>query len=98
VQCWFNTSAFQQAPPGQFGNVGRNTLDGPPFQQWDFSVFKNIPIREGKSLQFRTELFNFFNHPNFRLPNNDINSPSTFGRITEAQPGRLVQLALRFLF
>lgn len=98
VQCWFNTSAFQQAQPGQFGDVGRNTLDGPPYQQWDFSAFKNIPLRESKSLQFRAEFFNTFNHPNFRLPNNDINSPATFGEITEALPGRLVQLALKFLF
>jgi hypothetical protein len=98
VQCWFNTSAFQQAQPGQFGDVGRNTLDGPSYQQWDFSAFKNIPLRESKSLQFRAEFFNTFNHPNFRLPNNDINNPSTFGEITEALPGRLVQLALKFLF
>ena len=98
VQCWFNTSAFQQASAGQFGNVGRNTLDGPPYQQWDFSAFKNIPLHESKSLQFRAEFFNTFNHPNFRLPNNDINSPSTFGEITEALPGRLIQVALKFLF
>ena len=97
VQCWFNTSAFQHAQPGQFGDVGRNTLNGPAFQQWDFSAFKNIPLRESRSLQFRAEFFNVFNHPNFRLPDNDINSPN-FGEISEALPGRLVQLALKFLF
>lgn len=95
--CWFNTGAFQQAQPGQFGDVGRNTLEGPAFQQWDFSAIKSIPIREAKSLQFRAEYFNIFNNVNFRLPDNDTNSPN-FGQIQAAQPGRVVQLALKFLF
>jgi hypothetical protein len=95
--CWFNTSAFQSAAIGQFGNVGRNTMDGPAFQQWDFSAIKTIPIRETMNLQFRGELFNIFNNVNFELPNNDINSPG-FGQIVAAQPGRIVQLALKFQF
>ena len=100
-QEWFNTSAFQRLDPvaqaGQFGNEGRNVVEGPGYQQWDFSLFKDIPIKESKRLQFRAEFFNVFNHPNFRLPDNDISSP-TFGQIQEALPGRLVQLALKFLF
>src|SRR5208283_4778205 len=83
-QCWFNTGAFQQAQTGQFGNVGRNTLDGPAFQQWDFSAIKMIPIRESMNLQFRAEFFNIFNNVNFVLPNNDISSPN-FGQIQAAQ-------------
>jgi hypothetical protein len=96
-QCWFNISAFQQAQPGTFGNVGRNTMNGPAFQQWDFSAIKMIPIRETMNLQFRAEFFNIFNNVNFVLPNNDINSPN-FGQITAAQPGRVIQLALKFAF
>jgi hypothetical protein len=96
-ECWFNTSAFQHAATGQFGNVGRNTLDGPAFQQWDFSAIKTIPIRESMGVQFRAEIFNIFNNVNFELPNNDINSPG-FGQIEAAQPGRIVQLALKFSF
>ena len=100
-QEWFNTGAFQRLDPvaqaGQFGNAGRNIVTGPPLQDWDFSLFKNIPIKESKNLQFRAEFFNFFNHPNFRLPDNDISSP-TFGQISEALSGRLVQLALKFTF
>jgi hypothetical protein len=72
-------------------------MDGPSFQQWDFSAIKTIPIREGMSVQFRGEIFNIFNNVNFALPNNDINSPG-FGEITGAQPGRIVQLALKFNF
>jgi hypothetical protein len=96
-QCWFNTGAFQQAQPGTFGDVGRNTLKGPAFQQWDFSALKNIRIRETANLQFRAELFNIFNNVNFELPNNDISSP-LFGQIQTAQPGRVVQLALKLAF
>ena len=96
-QCWFNTGAFQHAGIGHFGDVGRNTMDGPAFQQWDFSAIKNIPVRERMNLQFRAEIFNIFNNVNFELPNNDINSPG-FGQIVAAQPGRIVQLALKFAF
>jgi Carboxypeptidase regulatory-like domain/TonB dependent receptor len=96
-QCWFNTGAFQHAATGQFGDVGRNTMKGPAFQQWDFSAIKTIPIRETMSLQFRGEIFNIFNNVNFELPNNDINSPG-FGQIQAAQPGRIVQLALKLQF
>jgi hypothetical protein len=100
-QEWFNVSAFQRLDPttqaGQFGNEGRNVVQGPGYQQWDFSLFKDIPIREAMRLQFRAEFFNVFNHANFRLPDSDISSP-TFGQIQNALPGRLVQLALKFLF
>jgi hypothetical protein len=65
---------------------GRNTLKGPAYQQWDFSAIKTIPIHEAMNVQFRAEFFNIFNNVNFRLPDNDINSP-TFGYITAAQPG-----------
>jgi hypothetical protein len=96
-ECWFNTGAFQHAQPGTFGNAGRNTLPGPAFQQWDFSTMKMIPIHENVNLQFRAEFFNIFNNVNFVLPNNDISSPN-FGYITAAQPGRVVQLAMKLLF
>jgi hypothetical protein len=56
-----------------------------------------IPIRERMNLQFRAEFFNIFNNVNFELPNNDISSPN-FGQIQTAQPGRVVQLALKLLF
>jgi hypothetical protein len=101
VQEWFNTAAFQQlnsvTQAGQFGNEGRNVVQGPGLQNWDFSAFKSFKITETKQVQFRAEFFNIFNHPNFRLPDNDISSP-TFGEITQALPGREIQLALKFYF
>jgi hypothetical protein len=103
VAQWFNTSAFQRltqdpaSPVQQFGNEGRNVVQGPAYQQWDFSAMKNIRLAESKDLQFRAEFFNLFNHPNFRLPDSDISSP-TFGQVQEALPPRLIQLALKFMF
>ena len=60
-------------------------IEGPGFTQWDLSAIKNIRIRESTSLQFRAEFFNIFNQTNYRLPNNDINSPN-FGKIREPGP------------
>jgi hypothetical protein len=98
---WFNKSAFKKLDPvlqaGQFGDAGRNIVNGPAFQQWDFSAIKSIPIHESMNLQFRAEFFNIFNNVNFLLPNNDIASPN-FGLITAARAGRVVQLALKFSF
>ncbi len=101
--CWFNPGAFQRLDPvtqiGQFGNAGRNTLTGPGVQQWDFSALKNFQLAESKNLQFRAELFNIFNHANFGVPVNDLNSPpNVVGQIQTSQKGRLVQFALKFLF
>jgi hypothetical protein len=99
--CWFNPGAFQRLDPvtqaGQFGNAGRNIVTGPGVQQWDFSTLKNFKLAEAKNLQFRAELFNIFNHANFGVPVNDMNSPNV-GQIQTSQPGRLVQFALKFLF
>ncbi|MFB3920501.1 MAG: carboxypeptidase regulatory-like domain-containing protein [Terriglobia bacterium] len=51
-----------------FGNLGRNSLRGPDFRNLDFSIFKNTPITEQVTLQFRAEFFNLANHPNFANP------------------------------
>ena len=100
---WFNTAAFQRITPDpnspvqQFGNEGRNVVQGPPYTNWDFAAVKNIRVLEGKELQFRGELFNFLNHTNLRLPNSDISSP-TFGQIHSDLGPRVIQVALKFLF
>lgn len=102
-QEWFNVSAFQQLAPDPlgrfqvFGDEGRNVVEGPGYMNWDFSVFKNMVVTEGKNLQFRAELFNLLNHTNYRLPVSDISSPN-FGQIQADVSPRVVQLALKFLF
>jgi hypothetical protein len=81
----------------QFGNLGKNTFRGPGLDNQNFTLIKRVQLKERTALQFRAEFFDIFNHANFRLPDNDISSP-TFGQISEALPGRVVQLALKFLF
>jgi Carboxypeptidase regulatory-like domain/TonB dependent receptor len=101
VNAWLNASAFQQLDPvlnaGQFGTAGRNIAIGPDYLDWDFGALKNIKVAESMSIQFRAELFNILNHPNFRLPDSDISSP-TFNQILAARDPRQVQFALKFLF
>ena len=94
---WFNTAAFAIPPFGSFGNAGRNILEGPGLQTLNLSLVKNTRIREGVSLQFRAESFNFVNHPNLNLPDNFIGSP-TFGQILSAQDPRHIQFGLKLLF
>lgn len=94
---WFNTAAFAFSAPGTFGNAGRNIVDGPGYQSFNAAVVKNTHFSERVSLQFRAEAFNFFNHPNFNLPDNFLGSPS-FGRITSARDPRHIQFGLKLLF
>ena len=59
------------------GNAGRNTLTGPGLSELDFSIFKNNPIKrisENFNVQFRAELFNVLNRPNFLPPTNPDNT------------------------
>jgi hypothetical protein len=95
---WFNPAAFAQAPSGRFGNAPRNLIYGPGDQEWDIALFKNFALGGTRKVQFRTEIFNFPNHPNLSGPSTDITS-SNFGRSTgKSGDRRDIQLALRFLF
>ncbi|MCI0660834.1 MAG: TonB-dependent receptor [Acidobacteria bacterium] len=96
-ESWFNTSAFITSPFGSFGNSGRNILNGPGYQNVNFSMIKNTLIRENINLQIRAEFFNLFNHPNFGLPDNFLGSP-TFGNILSADSPRRVQFGVKLLF
>ncbi|HYT19720.1 MAG TPA: TonB-dependent receptor [Candidatus Polarisedimenticolia bacterium] len=74
----FNIKAFALEPNynGQWGDVigtvGRNALRGPAFFQLDWSVMKNFRVTERLKLQFRADLFNMLNHPNFGPPDAGI--------------------------
>ncbi len=101
---FFNTSCFVDAQPGELGDASRTPINGPDFVNTDFSAFKNFRIREGYTLQFRSEIFNLWNHSQFYLTGagsgmQDLSSPATFGRVngTVNNP-RLVQFALRLDF
>jgi hypothetical protein len=65
-----------------FGNMGRNIFRGPGFVNWDASVGKIWKISERLKLQFRGEVLNLLNHPNFSPSSigGDLTSPDSFGR------------------
>jgi hypothetical protein len=62
------------------GNIGRNRLRGFGAVQWDFAVHRDFPIGESLKLQFRAEMFNVVNHPNFGPPVADISNVTQFGQ------------------
>ncbi len=96
---WINPAAFVLPTGYAYGNVGRNTGVGPGVNNWDLSAFKNFRFTERPiMLQFRAELFNSLNHPNFGLPGRTFNT-ATFGVIsTTTTSNRDVQFALKFIF
>ncbi|HZM89806.1 MAG TPA: TonB-dependent receptor [Blastocatellia bacterium] len=102
VERWFDTSVF--APATGFGNLGRNLVIGPGFNNTDFSIVKNVKLGERIRAQFRAEFFDLFNHANLGQPGNVVGSP-VFGRITntrfptgESGSSRQVQFALKLNF
>jgi len=94
--------------PTLFGNSGPGILLGPGQFNWDISLVKTTRITEKQSLQFRTEFFNAFNHPQFAPPGGvgavnpaalQISSPGTFGQITSTSVNpRIMQFALKYIF
>ena len=96
---WFDVADFPQVPQGAFafGNAGRNILDGPGHIEVNLSLMKNFAVREHHRFQFRWELFNILNHPNFGVPENAVNALNA-GTLLTAGSGRLMQFALKYLF
>jgi len=87
----FNPAAFQSAPltpagcdpgvdspcgPLRQGDLGRNVLRGFGSVQWDFAVHRDFVLRESLKLQFRAEMFNVLNHPNFGPPVGNLGNPA----------------------
>jgi hypothetical protein len=102
---YLDPTNFVLQPVGFFGNVGRNTITKPSILQFNLSFSKDTQISEGTDIEFRAELFNLFNHPNFGAPNANIfrteagDYNATAGRITSlATAMRQVQLGLKFTF
>jgi hypothetical protein len=101
VDQWFDTSAF--AATNHFGNLGRNVVIGPGFHNTDLSISKSGRLGD-LGIQFRVDIFDLFNHPNFGPPGNIVGSP-TFGQITrtrfstgEGGSSRQIQLGVKLSF
>lgn len=92
---WFDPSAFVAPTPLTFGNAGTGIIHGPPSRFFDAGIYKNFALWENARLQFRTEMFNSFNHPNLANPQLAANGLN-FGKIlTKNQDPRVIQFALR---
>ncbi|MGD0442323.1 MAG: carboxypeptidase regulatory-like domain-containing protein [Edaphobacter sp.] len=109
---WFNTGAFAYAQYGTFGTSPRffSDLRGPGYQNWDTAIMKNWRFHEAMRIQFRAEMFNTFNHPQFYAPQfggeswtgcdpngaEATSCSSTLGQITNSFPARTVQFGGKF--
>jgi len=96
-QPYFNTALFTRENLGYLGTANRSFFHGPGINNWDLSLQKDTRLTESKTLQFRAEFFNAFNHAQFGEPNGTFNS-GTFGLVTSAADPRIGQVALKLIF
>ena len=83
------------------GDMGRNVLRGPGINNWDLSVLKDFKFTESKSLEFRAEFFNAFNHAQFygpTLQGGTEGGSGNFGQITTDRGARILQFALKLYY
>jgi hypothetical protein len=85
---WLNPAAFAIPAVGKYGNLGRDALVGPAARQVDMQVTRRFPIGEARALEFRTDLYNIFNHPNFANP-----SATLPNALPTMQPGQAFSAA-----
>jgi hypothetical protein len=114
---WLNKAAFAtpgsaQDPVGSYGNVGRNSIRGPHYVNFDLSLVRKFKLNEQQSVQFRVEGFNIFNHTNFvgaYAPSGQYAGSAygtlsqnltagDFGQVKGAYDPRIFQFALRFMY
>jgi len=109
LDCWFNQAVFVAPPlaPGQqfshqFGNARIGNLRGPNLVDFDLVLQKNFEIHESQQLEFRAELFNLFNHPNFGLPGGGsqiaVDFPGGAAITSTATDNRQIEFALKYTF
>ena len=100
VNQWFNTSAFEAPEPNTFGNAHRNSVYGPSFVNLNLSFAKSFAIPslgESSKLEFKADVYDLFNHPNYGAPNMNILS-SGVGTISNSLTNRAIQIGGTFRF
>ena len=102
---YINLSCFRMPPAGELGNVGRNTLRGPGFEDFDFSIFKNTTVRGERQIQFRAEFFNVLNRPNFEFrlaqildSNGNLVPINAIPQAPTVNAARQIQFGLKFTY
>ncbi len=97
-EAWFNTAAFRLPEPGIFGNVGRNTIEGPGSWTVNLNLDRSIPLSsEGQRLLILAEATNLLNHVNYTGLNTVVNSRG-FGQVISTGQMRRVRIQFRFMF
>jgi hypothetical protein len=97
----FNTALFPEENLGQLGDAKRRIFYGPGISNFDMALQKGLRFAESRSLDFRLESFNTFNHTQFYGPaavDGQVEDTENFGKIVSAAAPRLVQLAAKFSF
>jgi len=111
LAAWFNPCAFEMAPLGTFGTLGKNSIQGPGNWNFDTALWRTFPLSERFKLDFRAEAFNAFNHfesgnpaaglftgnINVASPNSTTRS-TTAGYISSSNPQRILQIAMKLTF
>jgi hypothetical protein len=93
----FDPTIFTDSALGQIGNVPRTLCCNPPINNWDVGIFKDTAIGEKTRLEFRTEIYNIFNHAQFYGVDGGSSNP-TFGQPQKVRDPRLFQFALKLIF
>jgi hypothetical protein len=96
---WFNPCAFVAPAAGTLGTLGRNTMTGPFYWNFDAAISRNLPIFENLKFAFKAEAFNTFNHPVLGNPGNTVTTTSSLGVITGvANSSRILQFSGKLIF
>jgi carboxypeptidase family protein len=103
---WFNTAAFARPARGNAGNSPKDVVRGPGINNWDMTLFKNIPLASGRRrLQLRWEIYNVFNHTQFatvdsaaRFDPQGTQVNARFGQVITTRAPRIMQVAIRVMF
>ena len=104
IHAGFDPNSFSNDPAnggpvlGTIGNAPRTICCGPGISNWEFGFVKDTSFQERYRIEFRGELFNAFNHPQFFQPDGNITDGTDFGRVKRARDPRLVQFALKLYF
>jgi hypothetical protein len=99
LNAYLNRAAFAQPALGTFGNLERNSIQGPAFWTIDLALAKLIAFGAAQNLELRLETFNLLNHFNWGTPGSNFNAPATFGRVQSiAGTPRILQFGIKYGF
>ena len=102
IDRFYDVNAFLLLAAGgadrRVGNAGRNILNSAGINNFDLQIYKDTRITERHAVEFRWEMFNAWNHPQFLGAGTSLESPATFGKITDTRAPRIMQLVLKYSF